>query len=93
MNTGRGLPNEKEHPRMDMDSNSLMDARRITLVSLSVQCPVEGGNPKDCPLKPVREWPLRDRVSWVEALGVEDLDRALAFHAECSELKSAVVVP
>lgn len=58
-------------------------------MELLESCPVEGGNPEDCPLCEMRKLPAADRLRWFNALSEADLKYLAAYHHVCMDLKLA----
>jgi len=53
------------------------------MAGLLVACPVTQDNPFDCPLKSVRQLPLRERYRWLDALRPDQMRTFLAQHGAC----------
>jgi len=66
---------------------------RDDLLRLTEQCPVEGGNPVDCPLFDVRQLAPAKRRHWVEALTQDELAYLNAYHCVCAQLKIEPPLP
>jgi hypothetical protein len=59
------------------------------VAGLLVACPVTQDNPFDCPLRAVRQQPLRERFRWLESLRPDQLRGFLDQHAACITRKEA----
>lgn len=57
---------------------------------LSKTCPVEHGNPVECPLSDLRRLDAGQRRKWIQRLTVEELEYLASYHACCSTVKSAL---
>ncbi len=53
------------------------------MAGLLVACPVTQDNPFDCPLKSVRQLPLRERFRWLDTLRPDQLRAFLNQHGAC----------
>jgi|GEM_PF-2269727 len=60
--------------------HSLVKAR---VAGLMIACPVTQDNPFDCPLKSVRQLPLRERYRWLDSLRTDQLHEFLTQHGKC----------
>lgn len=68
-------------------SQSRKDQLRASLIALTECCPVDGCNPKDCPLFPVRKMKPSARLEWFKALTEEDLIFIAAYHHVCMNVR------
>lgn len=57
---------------------------------LSKLCPVEHGNPLDCPLFELRPLRARERKVWIHRLSDEELEYLATYHACCATVKAAL---
>ena len=65
------------------------DELRANLLSLTTSCPVDGCNPKDCPLYSLRKMEPMQRLQWFNALNEGDLAYLATYHHICMDLKVA----
>jgi hypothetical protein len=63
------------------------DELRASLLSLAKACPVDGCNPKDCPLYSLRKMEPRQRLQWFNALSEDDLVYLATYHHVCMNIK------
>jgi len=59
------------------------------LIHLVKDCPVDGCNPKDCPLHKVRKMKMPMRLKWFKALSEDDLIYLATYHHVCINTKLA----
>jgi hypothetical protein len=72
---------------MGVDSPRAEEAR-VGMHARILRCPL-GGNPDDCPLHKVREWPLEERLAWLESKSDEEVIELYRRHTDCLEFKLA----
>ena len=60
---------------------------RAELTGLLVACPFGQDNPRSCPLHSVREWPLSERVAWLDSLSEDEVLLLLENHRQCLGVK------
>lgn len=72
---------------MGLDSVTIEEAR-VGMHARILRCPM-GGNPEDCPLHNVREWPMEERIAWLEAKTDEEVVELYRRHTDCLEFKLA----
>jgi len=66
------------------------DELRASLLSLTKTCPVDGCNPKDCPLYSLRKMEPMQRLQWFYALDEDDLAYLATYHHICMNIKVAL---
>lgn len=54
-----------------------------SLLETAMGCPVDDSNPRDCPLHPVRQLALPERIEWFYALTDDDLGYLASYHRVC----------
>lgn len=64
-------------PQLSQDPEALAE-----FFGLLVECPLHGGNPKDCQLRHIRTLHLQDRYEWAKGLQV---DEAMKLRVQCGE--------
>ena len=67
---------------------SVIEEARIGMHARILRCPL-GGNPEDCPLHNVREWPMAERLVWVESKTDTEIVNLYRLHSDCLEYKLA----
>ena len=60
---------------------------RAELLPLAAACPVDGCNPKDCPLYLLRKMNPAQQLAWFNALGEDDLICLTTYHHVCMATK------
>lgn len=65
------------------------DELRASLLSLTRACPVDGCNPKDCPLYSLRKMEPMQRLQWFNALSEDDLFYLATYHHVCMNIRVA----
>jgi hypothetical protein len=58
-------------------------SQKSRMAGLLVACPVTQDNPYDCPLKSVRQLPLRERYRWLDTLRPDQMRGFLKQHNDC----------
>ena len=66
------------------------DELRANLLSLTKTCPVDEGNPEDCPLYLLRKMKPKQRLQWFNALDGDDLVYLATYHHDCMNIKVAL---
>ena len=65
---------------------STQDERK-KLGVLTLQCPICGGNPDDCPLHRIRKLPHAVRDSWCYGLDIGEIKWLIDYHNSCLQNK------
>jgi hypothetical protein len=73
--------------------SSERDRLRGYVFGLTVACPYEQDNPSDCPLCPVRQRTLPERLAWVNELTEKQLINILQYHEFCLRSRQAGLRP
>lgn len=47
-----------------------------------------GGNPEDCPLHDIREWPISERIGWLEMKRDKQVLDLYNYHLRCYSVKA-----
>ena len=71
---------------------SLIEEARVGMQARILRCPL-GDNPEDCPLHEVRQWPVEERLAWLEAVTDEEVVELFKRHCECLEYKLTELSP
>lgn len=72
---------------MKPQASDILEAR-MGMHGRILRCPL-GGNPTDCPLHEVREWPVEKRVAWLNAKSDAEVIELYDYHSNCLEQKLA----
>lgn len=61
---------------------SAAEEARIGMQARILRCPL-GGNPEDCPLHDVREYPMEERLAWLQSKTNEEVVDLYRRHSDC----------
>ena len=74
---------------METNSQQRINLLRANLLPLTEACPVDQGNPPDCPLHNLRQMKPAVRFAWINNLPEEDLGYLVSYHQICANQKLA----
>jgi hypothetical protein len=60
---------------------------RDMILSLARSCPLNPDCPCDCPLNPVRQLELPQRLEWLSALSEDEMQYLCDYHCVCEQLR------